>query len=138
LVEIVYFCVIRLYCDQCSLGLFKEAASLSGALLGYSLGMMGIVATVVALFYGLSHDRAGYRNFCNKGYSDVYSWIWTAAIVFLAMTAFTSILSFSRVTIPHVGNFLRVSIYFFMVSFLQSIVAIWVGIMVLKNSNNAV
>jgi hypothetical protein len=133
--EILYFVVIKKYFTDFSLTLFLNGKEVAGALLGYSLGMLAIVSTIVTIFYGLT-GRIGANTFI-RHYESVYTWMWSWSLIFLCMTAIGALLSFSSSKgIVNIWIF-RLTIYFFLISFLQSIMVIWIGIMALKNADYA-
>ncbi|WDZ50713.1 hypothetical protein LF296_15580 [Acinetobacter vivianii] len=115
--------------------MFANGKEIAGALLGYSLGMLAIVSTIVTIFYGLT-GKVGADTFI-RHYESIYVWMWSWALVLLCFTAFSALLSFSSSkNIFNIWIF-RLSIYFFLVSFFQSILVMWIGIMALKNADYA-
>lgn len=133
--EVVYFCVLKKTNPEFSLTLFQNGTDIAGALLGYSLGMLAIVSTIVTIFYGLT-GRVGANTFI-RHYEKVYVWMWSWSLILLCITAFGALLSFSSSKAIFNIWILRLSVYFFIVSFFQSILVIWIGIMALKNADYA-
>lgn len=136
LCELFYFCVVKKYFSEFSLTLFGNGKEVAGALLGYSLGMLAIVSTIVTIFYGLT-GRVGADTFI-RHYESIYAWMWSWALILLCITAFGALLSFSSGKgLINVWIF-RLTLYFFIISFLQSFMVIWIGIMALKNADYVV
>ena len=133
--EVFYFCLIKKYFPYFLLSLFENRFNIASALLGYALGMFGIVATVITLVYGLS-GRVGADTFL-RHYGKVYTWMWSTALLFIIFTAFGALLSFATGKAIHNVWMLRITVYWFLVSFLQSLMVIWVGIMALKHADHA-
>lgn len=133
--EAIYFCILKSYFPNFSLTLFQNGKEIAGALLGYSLGMLAIVSTIVTIFYGLT-GKIGANTFI-RHYEKIYAWMWSWSLILLCITAFSALLSFSSSKNIYNIWIFRLSIYFFIVSFFQSILVIWIGIMALKNADYA-
>lgn len=130
-VELVYFCYLR---QHITFSFYFNSKDLSTAILSFAIAMFGIVAMVVTLVYGL--NSPGPKSYLRK-FGFEYALLWGSCIVLLTMAGFVSLLGFAKTEIIAMKFLLKLLVWFFITGFLQSLMTIFVSMMVLIKSNHA-
>lgn len=131
IVEIIYFCYIKQYITFSFYEYFKD---LSTAILSFSIAMFGIIAMVVTLVYGL--NLPGPKSYLKK-FGTEYAFLWGSCIALLTFAGFISLLGFAKTELVTVTVLLKILIWIFISSFLQSLITIFVSMRILIKSNHA-
>lgn len=113
---------------------YEYAKDLSTAILSFAIAMFGIVAMVATLVYGLNHP--GPKSYLKK-YGIEFAVLWMWCIILLSFTGLISILGFAKTELINLTFLLKVLIGLFAASFTQSLMTIFVGLMILVKSNHA-
>lgn len=88
---------------------------------------------VVTLVYGL--NSPGPKSYLRK-FGIEYAFLWGSCIVLLTMAGFISLLGFAKTELLALTILLKVLVWFFITGFLQSLMTIFVSMMVLIKSNH--
>ena len=98
-------------------------------MLAYSVALFGIVATISTVIYGLNNIAT--KKYLDD-YGDYYCSSWLIALIYLMLTAFTSVLLLATTSDNVVIWILRLTLFLFIASLIQSLLAMWTGINLLK------
>lgn len=111
------------------LSFFYNKKDLGIALLAYSIALFGIVATISTIVYGL--EKISAKKYLNDFGCYYYS-SWLLALIYLVLTAFTSIMLLATSQVEVLIWIIRVTMFLFMVSLIQSLFSMWTGIQLLR------
>lgn len=93
------------------------------------MALFGIVATISTIIYGL--EKISAKKYLND-YGAYYYSSWLLALIYLVLTAFTSILLLANTNMEIIIWIVRAAIFLFMVSLIQSLFSMWTGIQLMK------
>lgn len=130
IIEVFYFYFLR---QHLTFSFYVNSKDLSTAILSFSIAMFGIIAMVVTLVYGL--NSPGPKSYLRK-FGIEYAFLWGSCIVLLTMAGFISLLGFAKTELLALTILLKVLVWFFITGFLQSLMTIFVSMMVLIKSNH--
>ncbi len=124
--QLLYFHCLKKYF---TLSFFLYKKDLGVAMLAYSVALFGIVATISTVIYGLNNIAT--KKYLDD-YGDYYCSSWLIALIYLMLTAFTSVLLLATTSDNVVIWILRLTLFLFIASLIQSLLAMWTGINLLK------